>query len=278
MKKYLLLLLGCALFTTTTAQKSKEDSLNKARRFENGRAHSSALVLYDALYRQTGKQHPLYPEIAQGCYRSLFNNLQEAKQKGDWSKSIPLAEQLVRIVNDNRNLMGSSNENKKYWACKDLVLANFNLRHPEKARVYQDSLYAAYKRDDLPHGLNACYNFEQFAINNKNVLAYEYYPDYGDPGTTANFAKQVYVVYARDKQGNNGAELFSLEAIRVPAAQTDLPATIVLRKREQKGSVLNGMPWSTTLGSTVDYAKLHSAVVSYLSTKDAVDTRVMGTR
>ncbi len=240
------------------------DKLQQAGDYLNKEDYNNALQLFRELREQTSKTDSLYPDIAYGLSASLFYVLLDVKAKDDWSRSVELLTEFINSLEEDKDYLNPKLQEQVYWSYKDLVVAYFGLNQLDKAKMYQEKLYAAYKAKKLPEGLDAYYNFEKFVFNNQNVWGYEWFAELGDKGTEGSFAKHIYYIYSRDSLGNDVDQLYTLQTLKIHKFKNegaDFVLTKLIYGDEQD---IRESIWTYTFYNPVDYVKLHDAILEYL--------------
>ena len=141
-----------------------------------------------------------------------------------------------------------------------MIVAYFGLNKLDSARIYQDSLYAAYHTKTLPEGLDKYYNFEKFIWHDLNVWGYEWYPNLGDPESEGSFTKNVYYIYSRKKDGTDNEQLYRLHVLKVHKADDEMPDFVLTAYFNPGPDEIRQTLWRFTYSNPVDYVKLREDV------------------
>lgn len=251
--------------------------LDKAFAMFDEKQYDSAFKYFDDLRKQVTRTDSLFPPVAFGYTASLYFRELDVKNAEDWNKTEELAYQFLAAVEEYKGLISDELSEKRYFAWKDIVVANFGLQRREKAREYQLKLYDAYKNKQLPQGINEYYNFHKFTWQGLNVWAYEWFPDLGDKETEGSFSKHVYYFYSTDIYGNDKDQLFRLHTIKVHKRPGDnMPDFVLTFRQQNKDGETSRSLWDYTFKHPVDYGKLDKAVLDFLEKNEAMILTLQG--
>jgi hypothetical protein len=203
--------------------------------------------------------------VAFGLSAALFYLVQEVKVKDDWRATVEFSTEFLKVLEDDKEFIPSGLQTKKYWAYRDLVVAYFGLGERDKAKPYQKKLYSAYKKKELPEGINHHYNFEKFVLNNQNVWGYEWFAQIGDKEAEGSFSKHVYYIYSRDSAGRDKDQLFTLETVKIHKFKNSLPDFVLTKRSNDNKQEQSESIWNYTFDNPIDYVKLNNAVKEFLN-------------
>ena len=243
-----------------------EQELNKAYAFYKIKQYDSSLVYFDALRKQVSKTDTIFGDVAFGYAASLYFQELAAKNREDWDGTSRYASAFLSELQENGALVGGGLMEKKYFAIKDLVVANFGMDKKEVAKKYQELLYEAYQKKHLPEGIDKYYNFQKFTWKRLNIWAYEWYPNLGDKETEGSFSKQVYYIYSRDEYGADKEQLCRLHTIKIHKLSPDNPKAdyvLTFKRKTEQGEASRTL-WEYTFFNPVDYNELNKAVMAFL--------------
>jgi hypothetical protein len=274
MKKILIVgiaLVGLSL--AVSAQSGQLQKLKDAFDYLDKKDFSNSLKLFRELHSQVDRTDPSFSYVASGTAESLFFMLLDVMKRNDWKGTIDLSNEFLKLLEDDASVLDPSWLGKKYWVYKDLVVAHFGLGQWDLARQYQDALYGAYQKSQLPQGIDRQYNFEKFVHNGMNVWGYESYGSPEEVGQGTSFAKHVYYVFSRDAEGNDKDPLFTLETVKVHKLTEDLPDFVLTKRVYQKDQVESETYWAFTFKDPIDYGELHRRIVEFLNGGFTPDSR-----
>lgn len=251
--------------TFMLAQTEHQKKIEESSVFFQNKDYPNALKLLRELHTEVDRQDSTFATVAYGLSSSLFYALLDAKKNNNRETIVLLAPEFITVLEQDKDVLDTSLQEKKYWAYKDIIVAYFGLGQREKAKPYQQKLYDAYKKKELPDGIDQYYNFEKSTYNNQNVWGYEWYAELGDKETEGSFSKHVYYIYSQDKEGKDKDLLFTLETVKVHKFTNDEPDFVLTKRVVGNGQERSNTIWSYTFENPVDYEKLHNAVFEFLA-------------
>jgi len=266
MKKILIVgivLVGMSL--AVSAQSGQLQKLKDAFGYLDKKDFSNSLKLFRELHSQVDRTDPSFSYVASGTAESLFSMLLDVMKRNDWKWTIDLSNEFLKLLEEDASVLDPSWLKKKHWVHKDLVVAHFGLGQWDLAKRYQDLLYDAYHKNQLPEGIDRQYNFEKFVHNGMNVWGYESYGPLEASGQGTSFSKHVYYVFSRDAEGNDKDSLFTLETVKVHKLTEDLPDFVLTKRVYQKDQVETETYWAFTFNDPIDYEELHRRIVEFLN-------------
>ena len=232
----------------------------------------SALIKFSELEDTLDKQDTLYVYSLWYYGNCLAIKEEINRNIENWNESLKYGLEFLKVIDKATGYFDDEYYNQKYWMYKNITLAYFGLSKHEEAKPYQEKLYRAYHEKQLPEGIDGYYNFEKFRFDSLNVWAYEWYPELGDKETEGSFSKHVYYIYSTDMNGNDTDQLFTLQTVKVHKSDNNMPDYVLTRREYVEGGENSNTIWSYTFNSSVNYQKLHEAVVEYLKGNVKVDT------
>ncbi|MCB0633428.1 MAG: hypothetical protein KDD15_27015, partial [Lewinella sp.] len=183
--------------------------------FQN-KNYDRAQELYGNLKSVLDKGTNDYNYAADQIAMIRFFDRDALRQQGKYRESINYLMDFIRYIEEEREFIRPLwYDEKRYFLIKTIIQNYFALGELEKARIYQDMLYAAYRAKLLPEGIDEYYSFEMFRWQDKNVWGYEWYPELGDPEAEGSFSKIIYFVYSTDEAGQDKDQLFRLHVLKV---------------------------------------------------------------
>lgn len=266
MKKILIVgivLVGMSL--AVSAQSGQLQKLKDAFGYLDKKDFSNSLKLFRELHSQVDRTDPSFSYVASGTAESLFSMLLDVMKKNDWKGTIDLSNEFLKLLEEDASVLDPSWLKKKHWVHKDLVVAHSGLGQWDRAKRYQDLLYDAYHKNQLPEGIDRQYNFEKFVHNGMNVWGYESYGPLEASGQGTSFSKHVYYVFSRDAEGNDKDPLFTLETVKVHKLTEDLPDFVLTKRVYQKDQVETETYWAFTFNDPIDCKELHRRIVEFLN-------------
>lgn len=211
------------------------------------------------------KDSTLYPHILWDYTVAISVLEKESRLKEDWRFAISYANEALGVINKGRVYFEGEYLDREFWMYKNIIVAYFGLGYPEKAKEYQDKLYAAYKAGKLPPGMEEYYNFEFFKWNGNNVWAYEWFANPGDSEATDNFPKIAYYVYSTNPDGSDKDQLYRIELQKFQKTGT-LKFDYVLNKQlETATNEVSGPLFAYTYKAPINYHKLRADIRKVLS-------------
>lgn len=256
-----------------TFGQTSQQKLQEANAFLDDKDYVNSLKLFREIYAQVNHKDTTFNSVAYGLCASLFYTIIDKKAKDDWNATADLSVEFIKVLRDDKDFIPKGLQEKKYWAYKDLVVAYFGLEQRDKAKPYQKKLYDAFKKKQLPEGIEHCYNFEKIVHNNQNVWGYEWFAELGDKEAEGSFSKQVYYIYSQDSLGRDKDQLFTLETVKIHKLKKDEPDFVLTKRVYDKKKEQSETIWTYTFDSPIDYEKLHNAIVEYLKGRVKTDTR-----
>jgi len=257
-----ILLLFCF---SSIGQVSFENLIQKAdSAYFDFKDYNTALNLYEQIKGQLKPNDKDYNYILDKVAKSIFYLESEVSNKNDWQKSILLSQKFIDLITKEGISLSKELVQKKYWMYKNIVVGNYGLGQKDIAKTYQDILYQAYKKMQLPDGLNKYYCFEKFVYNNQNIWGYEWFAQLGDKETQGSFSKQVYYIYSRDNSGNDKDELYTLQTVKIHKLNNTEPDFVLTKRTNNGKQEISESIWTATFTDPIDYKKLHDAIVEYL--------------
>ena len=266
MKKILIVgivLVGMSL--AVSAQSGQLQKLKDAFGYLDKKDFSNSLKLFRELHSQVDRTDPSFSYVASGTAESLFSMLLDVMKRNDWKWTIDLSNEFLKLLEEDASVLDPSWLKKKHWVHKDLVVAHSGLGQWDLAKRYQDLLYDAYHKNELPEGIDRQYNFEKFVHNGMNVWGYESYGPLEASGQGTSFSKHVYYVFSRDAEGNDKDPLFTLETVKVHKLTEDLPDFVLTKRVYQKDQVETETYWALTFNDPIDDKELHRRIVEFLN-------------
>ena len=150
---------------------------------------------------------------------------------------------------------------KKYFMYKNLVVGYFDKEVIDKAKKYQELLYKAYKKEELPEGINHYYNFEFVKLDDKNIWGYEWFEKIPKDRFSASFSKIVYYIYSTNPDGTDKDELYRLHVLMFHTNDKSIKFDYVLTKRiETATEEVGGTLYSYTYSDPIDIMKLRQDI------------------
>ena len=219
-------------------------------------AEMSFSMILDSM-DQSSSEYPMMLEY----YRKLVLHLRKHYQKeSDWEKGLKFAKTYLDVLDKGEDVLPEEYMDHRYWTYKDVVVAYFGLDKLDSARIYQDSLYAAYETDELPHGIDEYYNFEKFVWNGLNIWAYEWYPNLGDPESEGSFTKIVYYIYSTKDDGSDDEQLYRLHVLKIHKIDDEMPDFVLTAYFNPGPEEIRQSLWKYTYSNPVDYIKLRKDI------------------
>lgn len=207
------------------------------------------------------KGHEDFQYVTDKLARTLFYLDLEAGKAHDTEKSIKYSKQFIEIADKYRNLLDEAVLAKKYFMVKNLVVSYFEKDDLAEARKYQDLLYKAYKKGELPEGINEYYNFEFFNWEGLNVWGYEWFEDLPKDRLSRSFAKIIYYIYSTNPDGSDKDQLYMLQVLMFHKRDNSIKFDYVLTQRiESPTHESGGTLYDYTYTDPIDIVKLRKDI------------------
>lgn len=241
-------------------QYQKADSLYQA---EN---NIEAYKIFKEIEIQCDKKDTLYDYIL-WYYNATATLLEkEERSKQNWSNALEYGLESLELIKKGENYFDDKFQDRKYWMYKNLIVSYFGLNQLSNAKKYQKELYSAYKDKTLPDGIDHFYNFEFFKWKDKNIWAYEYYPELGAPETKGSFSKIEYYIYSTNADGSDNKELYRLLVLKFHKFDNSVKFDYVLTKRLITATdEVSGTLYDYTYTKPIDYDKLRKDIKEVLN-------------
>lgn len=224
--------------------------------------------------KECDKKDTLYSYIIWYYTNTLTQLEKEEIAKEEWNNSLRYGLEALKTIEKGENYFKGKYKARRYWVYKNIIVSYFGLNQLDSAKKYQDLLYQAYKDKVLPDGINQFYNFEFFKWDNKNIWAYEYYPELGDPETQGSFSKIEYYVYSTKPDGTDEEELYQLHVLKFHKVDDSTNFDYVLTKRLINATnEVSGTFYSYTYSKPIDYNKLRVDIREVLKGNYEPDTK-----
>lgn len=240
-------------------QYQKADSLYRAKN------NIEAYKILKEIEIQCDKEDTLYNYIL--WYYNATTTLLEKEERGkeNWTNAIEYGLESVKLIEKGQKYFDDEFQERKYWMYKNLIVSYFGLNQLDKAKSYQKKLYSAYENKSLPDGIDHSYNFEFFKWEDKNIWAYEFYPELGDPETKGSFSKIEYYIYSTNDDGSDKNELYRLLVLKFHKFDSSVKFDYVLTKRLVTATdEISGTLYAYTYDKKIDYVKLHANIIEVL--------------
>lgn len=204
------------------------------------------------------KDSSIYPHIIWDYTNAITALELEALSKENWRFSLSYGIEALGVIKKGKQFFDGEYPGREYWMYSNIIVSYFGLGYPEKAKEYQDKLYAARSQRLLPQGLDKSFNFEFFKWNGNNVWGDEYYTDRGD----SNASKIVYYVYNTNPDGTDKDLLFRINMIKATKPDSKgVKVDYVLNKElETATNDTSGTFYAYTYNTPVNYHKLRADV------------------
>jgi hypothetical protein len=229
------------------------DSLMKARNYIDA---YKILKVIEPLADK--RDSAIYPHIIWDYTIALSALELEALSKENWRFSLSYGIEALGVIKKGNEFFDGEYPQREYWMFSNIIVSYFGLGYPEKAKEYQDKLYAAHKERLLPEGIDKSFNFEFFKWNGNNVWGDEYYTDRGD----ANASKIVYYIYNTNPDGNDKDLLYRIHMTRATRPNSKGVKTdyVLSKELETATNDTSGTFYAYTYNNPVNYNKLRADV------------------
>ncbi|MBL7713243.1 MAG: hypothetical protein JNL13_12280 [Chitinophagaceae bacterium] len=250
---------------TTLAQTDVHTLLSKAdSAYFDFKDYKTALRLYKSIRGNLKEVDADYSYTVDKIAKSLFYCQYDEHQIGNYQSSLMLSKELLDMLDRDKKYLDTSLDSKKYWLYKNMVMGYFSMGELQKAKVFQDLLYKAYKNQTLPEGIDKYYCFEKFVYKGMNVWGYEWYPQLGDKETEGSFSKHVYYIYTRDDKGNDKEQQYTLHTVKIHKLNGNEPDYVLTKRFSTNEQEISESIWTFTFSNPIDYSQLQHAVKQYM--------------
>ena len=149
--------------------------------------------------------------------------------------------EALQLIEDGTKIFTKDFTEKAYWMRKNLIISYFGLGQFNNAKKHRDFLYKAYKKKELPEGIDAFFNFDYFKLNGLNVWGYEFYPELPNNRFSSSFTKIVYYVYSTNPDGTDNEELYRFHVLMFHQESKETSFDYLLEKQcETENSTVSG--------------------------------------
>ena len=203
--------------------------------------YTEAKTIYEGLKLELKKGTNDYIYAANQIAMIYFFQREDLRQAGQYQEAITYLKEFINYLESEKAFLQPFwYEEKRYFLYKSIIQNYFSLGELEQASAYQNLLYEAYKRNELPEGIKMYYSFEMFKWEDKNVWGYEWFPELGDPETEGSFSKIVYYIYSTDENGKDKEQLYRLHVLKVHKIDQNMPDYVLTKRSESPTEELSG--------------------------------------
>lgn len=223
--------------------------------------YEQALSLYSKASEIITEDHKDYGYTIDKMARSIFYLESNSREQYDTDNSIKYSKEFIQLADKHPSHIDAGVLAKKYFMVKNLIVAYFEKEDLATAKKYQDQLYKAYKKGDLPEGIDHFYNFEFFKWEDKNIWGYEWYKKIPKDRLSSSFTKIIYYIYSTNPDGTDKDQLYRLHVLMFHKTDNSTKFDYVLTKKvEKENSVVGGTLYDYTYKDPIDYVKLRKDI------------------
>ncbi|MDX2361854.1 MAG: hypothetical protein QNK23_13680 [Crocinitomicaceae bacterium] len=263
--KHLLFVITAAISSITFSQTNYSDEFKKAEIMLEEGSLMDAYVIFKSIEQNVPQSDTLYDYALWNYVQTLTKLEQASRMKENYKIALEYGLEALEGIEKGMDIWEVYSAHW-FWMNKNLIVNCYGLNQLDLARKYQDVLYAAYKNEELPEGLDKYYNFEFFTWNGNNVWGYEWYPELGDPETEGSFSKIVYYVYSTSPDGTDRDQLYRLHVLKFHKFDDSVSFDYLLTKRLEKAvGEKSGSLYNYTYESPIDMNKVREDVRKVLN-------------
>lgn len=191
-----------------------------------------------------------------------------------WESAVKFGLEALTLIEKGKSLFDESFASSEYWMHKNLVVAYNGLGQIENAQKHKEFLYKAYKKKELPDGINEYFNFSFFKWKDKNIWGYEWYPELPTNRSSSSFTKDVYYVYSTNPDGTDKDQLFRFHVLMFHQDTKNPKFDYLLEiQQESESELISGSYYRYTYQEKIDYIKLKKDVIEILENNIQPDSR-----
>lgn len=273
MKKALTIIL--LTFTTiTVAQKEMTTEFYKADSILNANNFLEAYSILKKLENKCDKNDTIYEYILWYYTNAITQLEKQFRMNEQFENAVIYGLESLEIIEKGTKHFDELFASRKYWMHKNLIVSYFGLGKLDKAQEHKNILYKAYKKKQLPDGIDQFFNFTFFKWKDKNIWGYEWYPELGDPETEGSFSKIVYYIYSTNPDGSDKDQLYRLHVLKFHKFDDSVEFDYVLTKKlDTATNEFSGTLYKYTYDENIDYLKLQADIKEVLEGNIEPDTK-----
>jgi hypothetical protein len=196
----------------------------------------------------------------------------ESRANEDFKSSLDYGLEALELIKKGVKRFDSEFADKEYFMIKNIVVSYFGLGNYKKGQEFKGLLYKAYRKNNLPDGLNEYFNFDFFKLDDKNIWGYEWFAELPKDRFSSSFTKVVYYVYSTNPDGSDEDQLYRLHVLMFHGNIRHFD--YVMDKRlDTATDEISGTLYSFTYKKNIDYEKLHNDVIQIVEGNLQPDTR-----
>lgn len=252
------------LFTITTVSYGQTeiykkflsaDSLMQANNF------TEAYTRFNEIEQTCDKNDTLYSSILWYFVGTVTTLEKSYRMNEKFDSALVYSLKALELIKKGKPLFDKKFALREVWMRKNVIISYFGLGQLDKAKIYQQMLYKAYKNSELPDGIDKFYNFTFFKWDNKNIWGYEWYEELPKDRFSKSFSKIVYYVYSTNPDGSDKEQLYRLHVLMFHSLTPKSTFDYVLTKRlETATDEVSGTFYDYTYDEKIDYVKLQADI------------------
>lgn len=196
----------------------------------------------------------------------------ESRANENFESSLDYGLEALELIKKGVKRFDSEFAEKEYFMIKNIVVSYFGLGNYKKGQEYKSLLYKAYKKNNLPDGLNEYFNFDYFKLDDKNIWGYEWFAELPKDRFSSSFTKVVYYVYSTNPDGTDKDQLYRLHVLMFHG-DTKHFDYVMDKRLDTATDEISGTLYSFTYKKDIDYEKLHNDVIQIVKGNLQPDTR-----
>lgn len=268
MKKIFSLFAILTITTLTFGQATIKEKYVQAETLLKANEIKEAYNLFKELKPQVSTKDTLYNYVV-WYYVSATSELEsEYRKKEDFENSLKYGLEALQTIQDNKQFFDERFAKREQWMNKNIVVSYFGLGQFDNAKMYKEKLYQGYKDETLPKGIDEYFNYDFFKLKDKNIWAYEWYPELPDDRSSSSFTKIVYYVYSTNADGSDKDQLFRFHVLMFHQDAKDAKFDYLLERQiETEDATISGSYYQYTYKKDIDYKKLREDVKEIVTNK-----------
>lgn len=273
--KRVIILMFLAFSFTTFGQNEILRECQIADFYINGGLNIEAYEIYKVIEPKIDKKDSLYAYVLWYSNMLLSDIEGEYRMEEDWNNSLKYQLEALKQLEKTNAFFNNKLKDNVYWMQKNIIVSYFGLGDMKNAEKHKKILYKAYKKKQLPEGIDEYFNFSFFRWEDKNIWGYEWFPELGDKETEGSFTKVVYYVYSKNPDGTDKKQLCRYHVLKFHKFNSGPPKFdyILEKQTDEEQGLVSGSYYKYTYNKKIDYKKLKNDIIEILEKNIVADTK-----
>lgn len=274
MKRIIVLVLLAFSFTTF-GQNEVLRQYQIADSLINEGLNIEAYEIYKAIEPKVDKKDSIYAYILWYSNMLLSDIESKYRMEEDWNNSLKYQLEALKQLEKTNAFFNNELKDNYYWMQKNIIVSYFGLEDMKSAEKHKKILYKAYKKKQLPDGIDGYFNFSFFRLKDKNIWGYEWFPELGDKETEGSFTKVIYYVYSTNPDGTDKEQLCRYHVLKFHKFSRKSPKFdyILEKQTDEEQGLVSGSYYKYTYNKKIDYKKLKNDIIEILENNITPDTK-----